>query len=83
MTPREFAREQEAAEKQLHYRRERDVVLAWHTAAFSRTDKMPSLDTVLLRMRDRRGERQTYEQMKANLELISQLAGRPIREVTH
>jgi hypothetical protein len=83
MTPREFAREQEAAQKRAHHQRERDVVLAWHTAVFSRTDKMPNLETVLLQMRDRHGERQTYEQMKANLELISQLAGRPIREVTH
>jgi hypothetical protein len=82
MTPRELAREQDAAEKRIHYQRERDMVQAWHIAAFTRTNKMPSLETVLLRMRDR-GERQTYEQMKANLELISQLAGKPIREVQH
>lgn len=83
MTPREFAREQEAHEQRAQFDRERDVVLAWHAAAFSRTDKMPSLELVLVRMRGRRGEAQTYEQMKANLQIISQLAGKPWREVTH
>jgi hypothetical protein len=83
MTPRELAREQVAAEKRAQFDRERDMVVAWHTAAFTRAEKMPRLETVLIGMRGRRGEAQTYEQMKANLEIISQLNGRPLREVKH
>lgn len=83
MTPREFAREQEAASQRIQYGRERDMVQAWHVAAFTRTNKMPSLETVLLRMRGNRGGGQTYEQMRATLEVISRLTGRPLREVKH
>lgn len=82
MTPREYVREQEAAEKRAQFDRERDMVLAWHTAAFKRVEKMPSLHTVLMRMR-MSGGAQTFEQMKANLQMISQLTGIPIRETTH
>jgi hypothetical protein len=82
MTPRELAREQAAAAKRIHFDRERDMVLAWHAAVFTRTEKMPSLQSVLMKMRSSNGP-QTYDQMKSSLQFLSQVTGRKLREVTH
>lgn len=80
MTPRELAREQAAAQKRMQFDRERDMVLAWHAAVFMRTDKMPSLQSVLMRMRS---GPQSFEQMKSNLQFLSTVTGKPLREVMH
>jgi hypothetical protein len=85
MTPRELTREQEAARRRSQHELEREVALAWHTANFTaaaRVGKLKNLKSYLDRLRTPSGG-QSYQEMKENLEVISRLAGIPMREVMH
>lgn len=79
MTPREFAREMDAARERTKREHQRDLFIAWQTAAFvpsALVGKMPDFRTVLARVEGRKD--QTFEEMKAHLMTLSQLTGFPL-----
>lgn len=57
----------------------RDMVLAWHTAALTRVEKMPKLET-LLQLPKRR---QTLAEQREVIRLLSKRYGIPLREKVH
>ena len=52
MTPAQYSRHLRAYSVRTILEMRRDVTLAWNTAAFSRAKKMPSLETLLRRIKD-------------------------------
>lgn len=60
----------------------RDVTLAWMTAALQRTKEMPKLTTLLARVTappPERADRQTPEQMRTMLHILSEQYGLRLR----
>lgn len=57
----------------------RDMVLAWHTAALTRVEKMPKLEA-LLQLPKRR---QTLAEQREVIRLLSKRYGIPLREKVH
>jgi len=58
----------------------RDMALAWHVAAFSRTKRLPPLDGILARLRQsaeraRRHRPQTWQEQLAVVETINAMFG--------
>ena len=58
--------------------RDRDMVLAWHTAALSRAKDLPKLETLLTK-RVATGK-QSVGQHKAALQMLSMKYGIPLRK---
>jgi hypothetical protein len=81
MTPRVFERELEAARLRATDAYQRDLTLAWNYArcyALVRSKKgLPPLRTLLDEVNQSRG--QSAEEMRANVELLSQMTGFPMR----
>jgi hypothetical protein len=45
----------------------RDLVLAWHTAALGRAQRMPSLESMLNRLHGGQAKRQSPQEMKERI----------------
>lgn len=52
---------------------------AWWTSALTRQEKLPKLETLLIAKRRARPERQTVEQQRQVLHMLSQTYGVPLR----
>jgi hypothetical protein len=61
---------------------ERDVVLAWNTAALSRQDKLPSLESLLAQRPQSRTERKTAAAQRTELALLSERLGIPMQPLS-
>lgn len=57
----------------------RDMVLAWHTAALTRAETMPKLDKLL----QLPARKQTLAEQREVLHLLSKRYGIPLREKVH
>jgi hypothetical protein len=76
LTLRETLAAIEAAAWRAEQQQRRDIALAWHVAAFSRTRRMPSLRSVLargetqvLQGEDLERRREEHREMMANLDM--------------
>lgn len=83
MTPRELSREHGAARTRQQRDYQRDVFLAWQTAAFvgsAFVGKLPAFKVVLLKID---AGRQSFDQMKSQLAALSHVTGFPLKEIRH
>lgn len=67
-----------AAHKRRRDEHERDVTIAWYTAAFERQRKLPDLRTVLGTQ-----VKQSPEQMKTMLGIMADAYGMKLRRIEH
>lgn len=72
LTPRETVAAIEAGMERNQAERELTMSLAWHTAALTRTKRMPALAQLLARMKPRKAvpieeRREEFEEMKARM----------------
>lgn len=83
MTLRQLFREFVLAKQRREEERDRDISHAWHVAAFSRQDKLPRLETLLVsKSQPSRQQTQTVSEQRTMLEALSQMIGVPLRHVT-
>lgn len=76
MTMRELMQEFAIETETRREAQDRDLVLAWHMAAMSRMKTIPALQTLLAR-RDRR---QSSQQQRGALQMLSEQYGIPLRK---
>jgi hypothetical protein len=62
ITPREMVARLEGAQRRLTAEHDGRVWLAWHVAAFSRQEKLPDLDTLLSRSKQKAAPQSPAEQ---------------------
>ncbi len=72
LTPRETVATIEAGRGRLQAERELTMSLAWHTAALTRTKRLPTLTSLLARLKPRKvvpieKRRDEFEEMKARM----------------
>jgi hypothetical protein len=79
MTIRQLFREMASYRDRLSTEYDRDIRLAWHVAALSRSQKFPELKTLLSRG-TQAAEKQSHREMRDNLEALSKLIGAPLQK---
>ncbi len=72
LTPRETVATIEAGTERMQAERELTMSLAWHTAALTRTKRMPTLKSLLAKLKPRKTvpierRREEFEEMKARM----------------
>jgi hypothetical protein len=87
LTPRETVATIEAGIGRLQAERELTMSLAWHTAALTRTKRLPGLAQLLAKLKPKRvvpieRRREEFEEMKARMLRGGQRIGQRIRKGT-
>lgn len=85
---RQLFREFVVARRRSQEESDRDLVLAWHTAAMTRAKKLPNIKELLSERKRGPAKRQTWQEQKAAIAMISARFKIPVQrmklsEITH